>query len=77
MPRAKALDPKRRGEFLLFLKAGNTVKDTAAYFDISEATAYREIKALREKIGPWVPRDRKQYARWHLIARNSHLIEKA
>lgn len=70
MPRAKALDPKLRGELRQFRMAGNTVKDCASYFNISEATAYRELADMRRKIGPEKVRGRERYARWHLIARN-------
>lgn len=52
MGRPKVLERKEEFEIRLMREAGVSIKDCAAYFDISEATVYRVLSQLRAQCGP-------------------------
>lgn len=65
-PRRQAgpLKPVEKFEMRQFREAGMSVKQCAAYFGVSVATAMRALAEMVEKFGPEkLPRNRRHFAR--------------
>lgn len=68
MRRDKNLKPLEKFSIRQFREAGVSVREAAAYHNCSEATAYRALAELREKLGPEkLPKARRHFARSHLF----------
>lgn len=77
MSRQAALRPVDRMELRLMRESGVEVRDCAAYFNVSLATACRVLADLRKKLGPekfkgTQARHAEQRARSHLYASNAN-----
>lgn len=66
--RKAIMKPADRMELRLMREAGAPIKEAAAYFNVSVATAMRVLADLRMKLGPekFRTRERRQLARSHL-----------